>query len=125
MKCVIIESPYRAEGPSEFRANEDYARLCLKDSLDRGEAPLASHLLYPQVLSDANPEERKLGMEVGWAWLLLADLVVVYTDRGITQGMEGGIGKAVKHGIEVERRQLWPDGEGKTRTGASQRLICP
>jgi len=42
MKKVIIESPYAGN----IEQNIKYRlRACLKDSLTRGEAPLASHLL--------------------------------------------------------------------------------
>src|SRR5690606_24498929 len=45
---VIIESPYSGD----VERNTEYARSCLLDSLRRGEAPIASHLLHTQVLED-------------------------------------------------------------------------
>ena len=41
-----------------------YARACVADCLRRGEAPIASHLLYtqPGVLDDDVPEERAQGI---------------------------------------------------------------
>jgi hypothetical protein len=83
-----------------------YARLCLLDSLKRGEAPLASHLLYPQVLNDNSPEDRRLGIEAGLAWGPVADLTAVYTDHGISSGMREGIERAEREGRPVEYRQL-------------------
>lgn len=41
MVKVILESPYAGD----VEKNIEYARLCLKDSLLRGESPIASHLL--------------------------------------------------------------------------------
>ena len=108
MKRVIIESPYRGHGEREVEANVDYARECLEDSLRREEAPIASHLLYPQVLNDDYAEDRRMGMDAGWAWIEVTDLLAVYTDRGVSQGMKGGIGKAKKYGVVVEYRELWP-----------------
>jgi len=66
MKRVIVESPYKGDIPT----NVAYAREALRDSLMRGEAPLASHLLYTQegVLRDEIPEERALGIEAGLSW---------------------------------------------------------
>lgn len=63
MRRVIIESPYAGD----VELNAQYARECLRDSLTRGEAPIASHLLYtqPGVLDDAVPRERALGIEAG------------------------------------------------------------
>ena len=42
MRLVIIESPYAGD----IEANVVSARACVRDSLSRGEAPIASHLLY-------------------------------------------------------------------------------
>lgn len=83
MKLVIIESPYR--GRVEY--NKAYAHACLLDSLERGEAPLASHLLYTQVLDDNDYEDRLTGMKAGWAWAAKADMIAVYQDLGISAGM--------------------------------------
>lgn len=84
MKRVIIESPYAGD----IERNTEYARRCLKDSLDRGEAPFASHLLYPQVLDENDPEQRKQGIQAGYSWMYAADYVVFYTDYGMSGGME-------------------------------------
>lgn len=102
MKLVIIESPYSGA----TAANKEYARDALLDCLQRGEAPLASHLLYTQVLDDTIPNERAQGMAAGWAWIGQADKVAVYTDFGITPGMQQGIDLAVGRGLEVEYREL-------------------
>lgn len=101
---VIIESPYAGD----VRRNEEYARACLADSLNRGEAPLASHLLYtqPGVLDDTNPAERAQGIEAGLAWGALAQLTAVYTDRGISGGMQYGVDRARANGRPVEFRVL-------------------
>jgi hypothetical protein len=106
LKRVVLESPFAGNIPR----NIAYARLCLKDSLHRGEAPLASHLLYtqPGVLDDQKPEERKLGIAAGHVWTFMADAVVVYTDFGFSSGMDAGIREAARAGTEVEFRQLGP-----------------
>jgi hypothetical protein len=104
MKLVIIESPYAGD----VMANIDYARRCIRDSLFRGEAPIASHLLYtqPGILDDDIPEERKWGIDAGLAWRRVAELSAVYTDRGISPGMDYGILAAIEAGIPVEYRRL-------------------
>ena len=50
MRRLMLKSPYAGD----IATNVDYARACLRDCLQRGEAPLASHLLYtqPDVLDD-------------------------------------------------------------------------
>ena len=76
------------------------------DSLARGEAPFASHLLYTQdgILDDAIPEYREAGMRCGFAWAGRADLTAVYADRGISEGMAAGIADARRVGRPIETR---------------------
>lgn len=104
MRLVIIESPYAGD----IEANVEYARACVRDSLARGEAPIASHLLYtqPGILDDEIPAERQQGIDAGLAWRNVAEASIIYTDRGITEGMHYGIDKALADGIQVEFRSL-------------------
>lgn len=106
MKRVIIESPYAGD----VDASVAYARACLKDSLKRGEAPIASHLLYtqPGILDDDQTDERALGIDAGHAWIACADLVVVYHDLGVSEGMQVGMRRAFDAGKPVEFRKLNP-----------------
>jgi hypothetical protein len=104
MPLVIIESPFAGDVARNIR----YARACMRDSLKRGESPFAMHLLYTQagILDDDIPEERNLGIEAGLAWGKHAHKTVVYTDFGITPGMEKGIQRAKEEGREIEYRAL-------------------
>lgn len=104
MRLVIVESPYAGD----IGANVEYARRAVRDSLARGEAPIASHLLYtqPGILRDDVPDERQWGIDAGLAWRAVAEASVVYTDRGITRGMEYGIAAARAAGRVVEFRSL-------------------
>lgn len=104
MRRVIIESPYAGD----VAANVAFARACMRDSLERGEAPMASHLLYtqPGILSDDDPRERELGIAAGLAWGACAELTVVYVNLGISPGMQLGIEAAERCGRPVERRRL-------------------
>ncbi|MDP1719319.1 MAG: hypothetical protein Q8L24_02755 [bacterium] len=108
---MVPESPYAGRGTDvagETAKNVDYARACLHDCITRGEAPIASHLLYtqPGVLNDDDPAERKLGIEAGLEWGKLGEASVVYVDRGISKGMKFGIARARKEGRLVEYRSL-------------------
>lgn len=105
MKKVIIESPYAGA----IEKNIEYARLCIKDSLLRGEAPIASHLLYTQegILNDDIPEERKLGINAGFAWYDSAETIVFYLDLGISKGMESAKKKAEKNNKNIEYRTIF------------------
>jgi hypothetical protein len=109
MRLVILESPYAGD----VERNTLYARRALKDSLMRGEAPIASHLLYPQVLNDLIPSERQLGMEAGLAWRKVAEATVVYQDYGISPGMEYSIQLAKERGIPIEYRSIGQNGSGE------------
>lgn len=107
MKRVVIESPYAGD----VERNTRYARRAMADSLQRGEAPLASHLLYtqPGILDDTVPEERKRGIQAGFVWGQLAEAVIFYTDYGVTPGMTQGYEQAVQHGIDIIVRMIGPN----------------
>ncbi len=104
MRLVVLESPFRGDAD----ANIVFARACVKDCLSRNEAPIASHLLFTQrgILDDGKISDRTLGISAGHAWINRADAVVVYTDRGISEGMQGGINSATLWKIPVEYRKL-------------------
>lgn len=104
MRLVILESPYAGD----IEANLEYGRRCIRDSLSRGEAPIASHLLYtqPGILRDEIPEERQWGIDAGLAWGEVASATVVYTDRGVSKGMLYGIENAQKAGPIVKYRTI-------------------
>lgn len=114
MNLVIIESPYA--GLSKWAlvrwfqvfSNKRYARACVRDSLKRGEAPIASHLLYtqPGILNDDVPDERQQGIDAGLAWRGVAEITAVYIDRGLTKGMEYGIEAAEDAGVLVLYRKV-------------------
>lgn len=108
MRLVILESPYNGATPEEIALNVEYAKKCIRHCLSLNEAPIASHLLFtqPGILLDSVPEERKLGIEAGLAWLRVAEASVVYTDRGISPGMINGISSAEALNVPVEFRTL-------------------
>lgn len=102
MQLVILESPFAGE----VEKNLIYARQCMRDCFNRGEAPFASHLLYTQALDDTVPEERKQGIDAGLLWGQHAVKTVVYVDRGISTGMQYGIENAKNAGRIIEYRSL-------------------
>ena len=104
MKRVVLESPYAGD----IKLNLRYLRACMRDCLLRSEAPFASHGLYtqPGVLHDEVPEERKHGIEAGFAWRRGSDYTVVYIDLGFSDGMKYGIKHAAGIGHEVVFRKL-------------------
>lgn len=109
MRTVIVETPFAGDREKNTR----YARAALRDCLDRGEAPFASHLLYTQdgVLDDNDLVERARGIAAGLAIGSRLDATVVYTDLGISSGMKAGIDRAWGELRPTEYRALkgWSD----------------
>lgn len=120
MKLVVIESPFAGGparglldaltlGPLRRRLrNVRYARAAVRDSLSRGEAPIASHLLYTQrgILRDDVPAERTLGIEAGLAWTRAAEFSAIYTDVGLSSGVRGAIHRADESGRAWTMRRI-------------------
>ena len=114
---VILESPYAGD----VEANVEYARRAVRDSLSKGEAPIASHLLYtqPGILKDEVPEERVWGIEAGLAWGCLAEKTVLYADRGISAGMKLGAARAAMEKRPTEVRFIDEPAAGKVEEAAA------
>ena len=101
---VQLESPYRGVP----RAQE-YLHACIRDCIDRGETPYASHAIIPGALDDADPHERALGIEAGFAFRAFVERTVVYIDHGISEGMQAGIDHAKALEQEIVYRALYAD----------------
>lgn len=108
LEITLIESPLASPTLEGWVRNKKFARAACRDSLERGEAPYASHLFYAQegILDDDIAQERALGIHAGPVWGKLAKKSVVYTDLGISSGMERGIERAKKEGRVIEYREL-------------------
>ena len=112
-RLVVVESPFAAPAglpPHERRHAEglrqEYRRAALRDCFDRGEAPFASHGLYPGALDDDDPNDRARGIAAGFAWGRLAVRRYLYLDLGCSRGMLQGLAEAGEHGQEVYARTL-------------------
>ncbi len=106
-RVVQFESPFGADNAGDIVRNVAYALVGMRDSLYRGEAPFASHLLYTQMLDDADKDERFMGITAGLAIGENAAATVVYDDLGISRGMKMGIDHAHELGRPVEYRRLY------------------
>jgi hypothetical protein len=105
-RTVLVESPYKAPTLEGIERNVRYVRAAMLDCLRRGEAPFASHALYTQVLDDGTPEERALGIAAGLELGDRLDITAVYTDLGISDGMNLGIARAQAKGRPIEYRSI-------------------
>lgn len=96
--CVFICSPFAGDIEGNTRRALRYMRFAVV----RGAIPFAPHMLYLQVLDEADPSERELGLFFGMVWLGKCDELWVF-GRHISNGMAREIAKAKKRGIPVKR----------------------
>ncbi len=120
IRFVQLESPFGAPDADGLVRNIAYALSCMRNSLGKGEAPFASHLLYTQMLDDTVPQERHHGIMAGLRIGEGAEITVVYDDLGVSRGMQMGIDHANELQRPVEYRQLY---QGLTNTAELHRLI--
>ena len=66
---VYIASRYAGD----IRKNVSDARLYCRAAIRAGCIPVASHLMYPEVLDDNDPKERELGLLFGQALQAMCD----------------------------------------------------
>ena len=96
LPLVYICSPYRGDTIK----NAENARSYSRSAVDRGYIPFAPHLLLPQYLSDAIPEERELAMFMNMVFLAKCNELWVIGSR-ITEGMQREIDKAKKRRMMI------------------------
>lgn len=83
---VYVASAYAGDVDGNTAKAVNYCRMVI----DAGYMPLASHLLYPQMLNDKIPAERELGLMSGLALLRMCDEVWVFgpVSSGMAQEIE-------------------------------------
>lgn len=86
---VYICSPFAGDIEKNVSAARAYSRFAVK----RGYIPIAPHLLFPQFLNDADPDERELGLFFGNAIMSKCSEVWVFGSR-ISSGMKAEIRRA-------------------------------
>lgn len=96
MKLVYICSPYAGDIENNVR----FAKTACRYAMRRGCAPVAVHLLYPQIMNDAVPSERKAGIRMGLRVLVSCEELWVCGDT-ISHGMSCEITKAGRLGITI------------------------
>ena len=109
-RLVFVESPHKGKNWEKTEENKKYALDCMKDCfINYNEAPFASHIAYIHegLLDDKNPEERKMGMEAGWAYARYTEASVFYIDFGMSEGMKAGLENAMENKRRIEFRSLF------------------
>ena len=103
VKKIYVASKYAGN----VAENVETAIWCCRYVIDKGFMPIASHLLYPQILNDEIPREREMGIKFGLALLAICSEIWVFIDRGeISSGMEREIAEAVRLNIPVRRIEM-------------------
>ena len=86
---VYICSPYAGDIKNNTAAARRYSRF----AVEAGYIPIAPHLLFPQFLNDADPDERELGLFFGNALMSKCSEIWVFGSR-ISAGMQTEINRA-------------------------------
>lgn len=89
-KLVYIASPYSGD----VERNVAFAKAACRYAMNQGVTPIASHLLYPQMLDDGVPEERKLGTDMGLrilkvceeVWCVEVNCLQEWSRKSVQQG---------------------------------------
>jgi hypothetical protein len=81
---TIIESPYAGDRAR----NHIYLQRAIRDSVARNELPFASHGFFTFVYDDLDPQQRRLGISLGYGFWRFAERVVFYIDYGMSNGMQ-------------------------------------
>lgn len=98
MKRAFVISPYAGD----ITRNVEYARKCMSFCFAGGYAPFAGHLLYPAILDDNDPRDRKFAMESAYEYLRVADVALCFMDLHISAGMRADLDAAVRLKIPIE-----------------------
>jgi hypothetical protein len=94
MRCVILKARSVAKTSTKPSYSASMPTACIRDSIDRGESPYASHRIIPGALDDSVPEERDKGIRAGYAWWKHAAAIVFYVDHGMSEGMHKALQRA-------------------------------
>lgn len=94
---VYVASKYAGDVEKNVAAAVDYCKYVINQDM----IPVASHLLYPQMLDDSIPEERELGLMFGLSLLAICDEVWCFGDVSSSVGVQQEIVEAKKLGKKV------------------------
>ena len=86
---VYIVSKYAGDVEKNVEAAQFYCKAAIRQK----RIPIASHLLYPQVLDDTDPAQRELGLLFGHVLLAMCDEIWVCGTE-YSEGMQAEIHEA-------------------------------
>jgi hypothetical protein len=105
----ILESPYAGK----ISRNIEFAQNVCRSLVMEGFNPYASHLFFTRFLNDEDPEERSLGIQLGFEWAKHAKVVVFAVRPGeeMSKGMKLGLLQWTAMGKTIMRREYLQTGE--------------
>ncbi len=93
---VYVVSAYAGDTEGNTEKAIEYCRYVI----EKGCIPVASHLMYPQILDDEKPREREMGQMFGLSLLSICSAVWVFGDKA-TEGMLQEVNEALRLKIPV------------------------
>ena len=96
LPLVYVASPFAGD----TEGNTELARRYCRFAVSKSVIPVAPHLLYPQFMDDADPEQRALGLRFALILLGKCDELWVFGNR-ISNGMAREIAKAKKRSMPI------------------------
>lgn len=106
---TYIASPLRANYGWSIVQHQAFARLAMAHAMAKGMTPFVPHLLYPQVLDPAEPEQDALGISMSNAMLLGSQALWAYLphrERAVSAGMQAELAMWAKN-AENPTARLW------------------
>jgi hypothetical protein len=94
---VYVASKYAGDIDANVAAAVDYCKYVISQNM----IPVASHLLYPQMLDDNNSNERELGLMFGLSLLAICDEVWCFGDVSASVGVQQELVEAKKLGKKI------------------------
>ncbi len=95
-KIVFICSPFAGDVEGNVMRARRYGRFAVSEKV----IPIIPHLMYPQFLEEGDPEERKLGMEMGLVLLTKCHELWVFGNH-LSSGMAVEVNKAKRWKIPI------------------------
>ena len=105
MEKIFICSPLKGN----IERNLENARKYCRFAVEKGYLPIAPHLIFTQFLSDLDPQERKLGIQMGIELLTECKEVWVFCYGEPSSGMQSEIEVAKVKNIPVKFIEMQDD----------------
>ena len=95
-KIVFICSPFAKDVVGNTMRARRYGRFAVSQNV----IPIIPHLMYPQFLEEADPDERRLGLEMGLVLLTKCHELWVFGNH-LSNGMAVEVKRAKERGIKI------------------------